>query len=93
MGNKVRVRARASRGTGIDESLQGLKQLLVEDYDNTKAEYDALNDDHRAQFDAVLGDLSAPFQQGAVMVEMQLNLIEAAGDADERFENLNKLLD
>ena len=40
MGNKVRVKARSSRGSGTDEAINSLKQILIEHYTDTKAEYD-----------------------------------------------------
>ena len=85
MGNRVRVKARQTRGTGVDESIQGLRQILVENYDSTKAEYDELSDDDRAKFDEVLGDLTDPFKQNAMMVELELNLL-CKVEADNRLE-------
>ena len=73
--------------------MDGLKQLLVESYDDTKAEYDALDDEQKAKFDAVLGSLADPFKSNAMMVELELNVIETNGDADKRLEELNALLD
>ena len=90
MGNKVRVKARQTRGSGADEAIAGLKQVLVESYDDTKAEYDALPDDEQAKFDDILGSLADPFKQNAMMVELELNLVD---DAEKRLEELNLLLD
>ena len=92
MGNKVKVRARQTRGSGKDEALEALKQILCTDYDETMAEYQALDDNWKGQFDAVLGDLADPFQQGKLMVEMQMNLLEES-DSAQTLEQLNKLFD
>ena len=73
--------------------MESLKQLLVESYDDTKAEYDALDDEQKAKFDAVLGSLADPFKSNAMMVELELNVIETNGDEDKRLEELNALLD
>ena len=40
MGNKVKVRARQTRGSGNDDAQIALNDLLVNQYDNTKSEYD-----------------------------------------------------
>ena len=76
MGNRVRVKARQTRGSGVDESIEGLRQILVEDYDATKAEYDELSDDDKGKFDQVLGNLADAFKQNAMMVELELNLFD-----------------
>ena len=92
MGNKVRVRARATRGAEADEALAGLSQILCQNYDTTKNEYDALETDWKVKFDIVLGDLSEPFNQGKLMVEMNMNLLEES-EVKQKFEELNQLLD
>ena len=48
MGNKVRVRARQTRGSGADAARDGLQFILVENYDDTKANYDALGAEQQA---------------------------------------------
>merc|ERR1719222_478136 len=93
MGNKVRVKARQTRGSGTPDAYQSLKEILVDNYDNTKVEYDALDDETKAKFDEVLGGLSDPFKQNAMMVELELNVVETSGDADKRLEQLNEVLD
>ena len=62
-------------------------QILVENYNDTKQEYDALSSDDQKMFDDVLGAVADAFKSGdPLQVELQLN---ALTDASERFENLN----
>ena len=49
--------------------------MLVEDYDQTKGEYDALSDDHKSKFDDILGELAGPFKESKMMVELELNTV------------------
>ena len=91
MGNKVKVRARQTRGAGTDAQA-GLAEMLVTNYAETKAEYDKLNDDEKAAFDTILGDLAEAFKTGPAMtVELTLNTLEAA-DCETLFEQLNEQL-
>ena len=59
MGNKVRVKARSSRGSGSDEAMTGLKQILIENYADTVAEYDKLSDADKNECNEILGSLAS----------------------------------
>ena len=84
MGNKVRVRARQTRGSGADAARDGLQFILVENYDDTKENYDKLDEAQRAQFDAIMGeDMAGAFKQSKMMVELNMNILE---DHEEKFE-------
>ena len=85
MGNKVKAKARHTRGSGNEEALAGLQGILVTNYEDTKAEYDALEDDWKARFDTVLGELADPFKQGKLMVEMQINTLQES-DCEQKLE-------
>ena len=60
--------------------------MLVEEYDETKAEYEALSDEHKSKFDDILGELAVPFKESKMMIELELNTVD---DPEERFAKLN----
>ena len=90
MGNKVRVRARQTRGSGVDAARDGLQFILVENYDDTKANYDKLSQEHQEKFDEIMGaEMASAFKQSKMMVELNMNILE---DHEELYENMNQIL-
>ena len=90
MGNKVRVRARQTRGSGLDAARDGLQYILVENYDDTKQNYDRLAAEHQQRFDQIMGEeMASAFKTSKMMVELNMNILE---DHEELYENINVLL-
>ena len=91
MGNKVRVRARQTRGGGANEAENALKDILVDQYDDTKANYDKLNEEEKAEFADIIGeDLLDAFLTSKMQTELSLNILD---DVEDRFERLNAIFD
>ena len=92
MGQKnatgIRVK---TRGSGNATSKDGMNEMLVENYDTTKAAFDAMGDDMKAKYNEALGeDLANAFGESKNAIEMQLEVSE---DLDDRFKQLSALLD
>ena len=78
---KFRVKARDSRGQkGEDDMMtpsEAVKFTLVENYDETKQDYDNLESDElRDGFKACLGEVAEAFTTSATMVDLQLIAME-----------------
>ena len=91
MGNKVRVRARQTRSSGEVSPEERIREILIENYDETKGMYGELDEGMQARFDEIMGaELTEGFKESVMMAELQMN---AMSDLGERFEKLNKLLE
>ena len=62
-----------TRGSGNSTSKDGMNEIFVENYDTTKASYDAMSDDVKSKYNEALGqELSTAFGESKNAIEMSI---------------------